>query len=221
MNNKIIAIVVSVVVLTGAVVFCLANTAQRPPEPDASTWWERVPDKIVLSDGLNASQGITPTVKANVALCDTAIQGRLIKAELIYIPFMSGLPEVDAKVAARSADGELPGMPFVKYTIEVEKQLLGDKTEDVIEWVIPGAFDEQITKPTGDENVILFLNEGFREYYTAVAMEHSIFTVDEKNRLYSYSNLNTLAYFDGKPVNDLLKEVSRVEKELAKEPSFE
>jgi hypothetical protein len=223
MKKKIVLAVVSAIVLTGFIFVLLAYFEQgeiEPPEVETINY----KDKIVLSDYRLIAVGDPPGIRANIELSGAVVQGQIIKAEGMGLPFATGTP-LDDKIADMQPDGQLPEWAFTKYTMEVEKHILGDKTENIIEFILQGGLDSLITKPKGDERVVLFLErvmqghplhpEGF---YTPSMMEHSVFTIDENGRLYSFSNTRELSAFDGKPVSALIDEIERVAKDLERNP---
>lgn len=206
MTKKVIAIVSLFVLLLGGAFILWLNAGRTVPEPKA--------EKVVLSKYSGSTMG-SISLERFVADAMIAVQGQIIETELIYRPFLTGTP-IDEKIANMS-DGKTPEIAFTKYTIEVKQQFLGGKVEDTIECIMPGAFDREMTKPKGNEEVFLFVSlNGARDYYMPVAAEHSLYTVDEKGRLYSYSDREHFEKYDGQPVSALAKEIDRLEKYFAK-----
>lgn len=209
--KKNIAFAFLSLLLIGAAVFAIVKLG-----PDK---YERVnpADKIVLSDSMPISRAFRPSLWTDVYFCDALVQGKIVGIEPVYSELSSGIDEWDQKMAEMSPDGKLPVIVSTEYTLEVEKQFLGDDVGKVIQFREPGGIGQQVTKPEGEEEVVLFLYQNSLGKYTTADGEHSIFTVDEKGRLYSYSNREELSAFDGKPVSVLIEAAKQTKRDIDQE----
>lgn len=211
MNKKSIAVICLSLLLVCAAIFALVKLA-----PDESDKFHKIDptDKIVLSDHLPTSRAFPPSLWTDVYLCNFVVQGKIVGMEPVYQALSSGIDDMDEKLASMTPDGVLPQIAYTEYTVEVKQQFIGDSVGDTIKWREIGGVEAHMTKPKGDEEVVLFLYQMSPEIYSTADYEHSIFTVDEKGRLYSFSNREDLSAFDGKPVSALIEATKQTQRDI-------
>ncbi len=176
--------------------FSFAQTDNRTPYSE----------KVVLSESLLFTRK-KGSLEANVSDCDIALKGNIISIEPYSIEMYTGHPELDEKLKAM---GGPPVMEYTKYTVEVLENIIGDAGgEKTITYLEMGGLKDSVTKPQGNETVVLFLNKRPKGY-VSVNGEHSIFTVSSKGKLYSFSNTKELSEYDGKDENVLFNDISKI-----------
>ncbi len=165
-------------------------------------------DKILYSDYL-LSSGIPASLEVGYHFSDIVIRGEIIN---IYQGDIDFLLPVGDKLGQ-----ELPKMICTYYDIKVEKTYLGKLDSDIITYREVGDFDSLCTKPKEKGKVILMLNERVDDntkgkVYVSTMEEHSIITIDDNGRMYSYSNTEELSAFDGKESKEFEKAFEKIMK---------
>lgn len=174
---------------------------------------ETVPGKTVLSEQMPICLASPPSLELNVKLCDLAIVGKITEIKETGLDLATGT-ELDEKLKAQN-QGTLPQTPATLYRIKIQQTLIGEADSKEIIYMEHGHLGETVTKPSKNQKVVLFLNRLEDGTYTTVCLEHSIFTVNEREELYAYSNRQCLSQYDKKDCQELIKDV----KELLKKGS--
>ncbi len=199
-----VPIIVLIVVLT--ILFLNIKIGRR----DDSYVKVKPEDKILYSENLLSSDVAPDSLETGYHLSDVVIRGEIIN---IYQGDIDFLLNVGGKLG-----DELPKMTCTYYEIKVEKTYLGKLDSDIITYREVGDFDSLCTKPKEKGKIILMLNERVddstkEKEYVSTMEEHSIITIDEKERMYSYSNTEELSALDGKEVKEFEKAFEKIRKE--------
>ena len=199
----IVLLIVPIVVLT--ILIVSINTEKN----DVSYVKVKPEDKILYSDHLSAlsSYAALPCLETGYHFSDVVIRGEIIN---IYQGDIDFLLNVGGKLG-----DELPKMICTYYDIKVEKTYLGQVDSEIITCRVLGDFDSLCTKPREKGKVILMLNEQIddstnEKVYGTTMSEHSIITIDEKGRMYSYSDTEELSALDGKEVKEFEKAFEKI-----------
>lgn len=163
-------------------------------------------EKVLYSEGLMGTYA-GGSMNNGYNLSDVIIKGNIID---IY------QKENDLFMATEKMEGNVPTITCTYYTIEVEDCYVGEVEDTIITYREVGDFDTYCTKPTDKSEVILFLNrraEDNHTVYVSTMREHSIITIDDNNKLYSYSNTQELSSLDGKDVKSFETCLSETMKE--------
>ena len=199
----IVLLIVPIVVLTILIVSIYTE------KNDVSYVKVKPDDKILYSDNLMASYLGPPSLEMGYHLTDVVIYGEIIN---IYQGDIDFLLPVGDKLGE-----ELPKMTCTYYEVKVEKTYLGQVDSEIITCRVLGDFDSLCTKPREKGKVILMLNEQIddstnEKVYGTTMSEHSIITIDEKGRMYSYSDTEELSALDGKEVKEFEKAFKKIMK---------
>ncbi len=197
-----LALILMVLSLTG----CISgyNAQGANVEIEFGKYTDKNGEKIMLSDSITAWSVLVtePGLDGLVQLCDAAVSGRITKIEEVEKSFSIN-PQLDEKVLG---EGKMPSMTFTMYTVEVDNYLIGD-AENEITVQISGGLDESVTKPLNKCGVVLFLSDTRYGYYKGFMYEHGIMLKHSDGTLYSLSNAETLAVYDGKTEAELIEDV--------------
>jgi hypothetical protein len=142
----------------------------------------------------------------NHRLSDVVIDGTIIDYNYNYI---SNLMEgILSEEEIMEEWGFVPAAVSTSFTVKINEVINGEFNEKYITFRMFGGHGEAFTKPNIEDNVVLFLSRQFGgdDYVTATG-EHSIFTYDEKGRLYSFSNTEEISSFDGRNKTELFEVV--------------
>jgi hypothetical protein len=167
-------------------------------------------DKVVISDRLLASMSY-PSLEFQVTYCDLAIYGEIVKMEPAVLPGGSGTV-ADEKLGSGGAST----IDCIKYTIQIIDTLVGTSDSKTIVCCMLGDFGETMTKPEKPGKIVITLNYNPRGIYFPSQFEHSIFTIDESGKAYSYSNEVHLSEYDGKDVSTLIADIRDVARRVRK-----
>ena len=198
-----LALILMVLSLTG----CISgyNAQGANVEIEFGKYTDKNGEKIMLSDSITAWSVLVtePGLDGLVQLCDAAVSGRITKIEEVEKSFSIN-PQLDEKVLG---EGKTPSMTFTMYTVEVDNYLIGDG-ENEITVQISGGLGKRVTKPLNECGVVFFLTDiTTEEYFTGLMYEHGIMLKHSDGTLYSLSNAETLAVYDGKTEAELIEDV--------------
>ena len=105
------------------------------------------------------------------------------------------------------------------YKIIVEKTLFGDEIDTLL-LCLEGTPDSHagMTKPDVGDNFVLFLIENADgASFATISYEESLFKINEDGTLYSFSDAEFTAQFDGKPLSVLEDIISKVIREVSEQ----
>ena len=105
---------------------------------------------------------------------------------------------------------EPPTYTETYYNVSVDKTLFGEESSSLL-LCLSGTPDShsQITKPDIGDEVVLFLWKNGGGSYTPTAYEQSIFRINKDKTVYSFSDEEVTAQFDGKPFEVLIEEINK------------
>lgn len=212
-KKQFLAILIPAALVAAAALIVTLNQIPRgsPRDSKADTISQ---EKVVLSNNMLVSFVAQPSLEGNVNYCDLMIKGEITDIRETYVDMQMG-NELDEKLKAMNS-GEPPGVPVTIYKIKVNQTIIGEADSPEIKYMEQGHIGNTVTKPKGNEKVVLFLNKLGNGYYTTVCFEHSIFTEGDNEQLYSFSNLPSLARYDTKQTKDLIKDVESILKSKGK-----
>lgn len=187
-------------------------------------------EKVVLSDegaplasriappsiGLYASLAVSKSRSPSIDLY--VIQGKIVSEADLTSPILAD-PEQNEALKEKYGGSGLQNETW--YTVDLEQVWYGDipASQQQIDLWISGGKDSLITKPDAGEEVVLFLCMQNGEY-TALDLEHGIFTVNDDGTLYSFSNLERFCKYDGQPVQMLIDDFYQAIEEAQKFDDF-
>ena len=104
------------------------------------------------------------------------------------------------------------------YNVTVEKTLFGDEV-DALLLCLAGTPDshEGMTKPDIGDSLVLFLAKHPYGHFEIISYEESLFKINEDGTLYSFSDAEFTAQFDGKPLSVLEDIISKVIREVSEQ----
>ncbi|MDR2531649.1 MAG: hypothetical protein LBC82_02280 [Oscillospiraceae bacterium] len=163
-------------------------------------------DKIVLSDNEFITRVTPPSLNSNLLFSDLVIDGTIIDMSVHTGYMMDGILTEEEIMEAW---GFVPMATSTHFTVKVNEVFRGEleKDEYIITFGLGGCPEGMFTKPNVGDNAILFLSSSEFGTYNTATGEHSIFTYDEKDRLYSFSNTEELSAFDGRNKSTLRRTV--------------
>ncbi len=211
-NMKKLISMVSIVLVIMSFTGCISGagmqgafTEKEEAEIEIGKYTDENGEKIMLSDAIMAwsSWLVEPGLDSLVKSCDIAVSGRITKIEEVE-KSLSINPQLDEKMLGA---GKTPSMTFTMYTVEVDNYLIGDG-ENEITVQISGGLGKRVTKPLNECGVVFFLTDiTTEEYFTGLMYEHGIMLKHSDGTLYSLSNAETLAVYDGKTEAELIEDV--------------
>ncbi len=164
------------VLFIGIVAFFIPNRHHYDPETRV------VGSKSLLSDSTGVVVADEDLLAYNTLCVDLILEGKVIGIEN---PKEAVLP-----------DG--PTWSYVLYQVKVKNVWFGECKNMVISLGIPGDFESGPTKPLIGDELILFLYQNKEENYGLIYYEASMFALNPPlNRLYAFSDKETLTVFDG------------------------
>ena len=137
--------------------------------------------KLILSKGWLCDAQKISSLDQNIDNCDVAITGEIVDIIEEQIEMRTGIPEADKKFEEEG----FPKLNITKYKIKVNDVYKGKIKDTFINYEELGKIDELVTKPKNKEKVFLFLKK-YKNTYSTVGKEHSIFTYDNNGVVYSY-----------------------------------
>ena len=146
------------------------------------------------------------------------IQGKIVSEADLTSPILDN-PKQNEVLKEKYGGSGLQNETW--YTVDLEQVWYGDipESQRQIDLWIGGGKDSLITKPDVGEEVVLFLYVQNGEY-TALDLEHGIFTVNDDGTLYSFSNLERFCKYDGQPVQMLIDDLYQAIEEAQKFDDF-
>lgn len=147
--------------------------------------------KIMLSDSIMRT-GKEPTVENILKTADNVIRGKITNIDFIDVELRTGTAWDDKMIAS----GGLPIERYTEYTVKVTDTIVGNlEKDDVIKYYILGDLNTSVTKPKGSKEICIFTKKS-GDIYNTISYENSIFEIDEKGKVYSFSNVDEFSKFD-------------------------
>ena len=142
-----------------------------------------VGSKSLMSDSMGVVVADEDLLPYNALCSDLIVEGEVIGVE-------------------NPKEAVLPGGPawsYVLYQVKVKDVWFGECTSNIISLGIPGSLESGPTKPFIGDELILFLYQNKEGNYGLIYYEASMFALNPPlNRLYAFSDKETLTDFDGK-----------------------
>jgi hypothetical protein len=168
--------------------------------------------KIIGSDMLMISRTYPESFDSTVY--ETASAGKSGRNAKIVLAKVESIAQVWEEPATPD-DWAGPVFTLTDYNVIVEETLVGAHIDSFILTLL-GTPDNHfgITKPQIGDRMILFVGENRSGNYAISYFEDGMFRINNDGTVYSFSNQEYTAQFDGKTLDILENEISRVSRDV-------